>query len=98
MVSDESNIISGLLVGLNALDISIDLRSEVNNLDLPVTNLYHKKNYLKVKKEMKCFLIRFKVRSIDYSDYLRERIISDEEIVQENENSIKYPTKFFYFK
>ena len=47
---------------------------------------------------MKCFLIRFKVRSIDYSDYLRERIISDEEIVQENENSIKYPTKFFYFK
>jgi len=36
LVSDESNIISGLLVGLNSLDISIDLRSEVNNLDLPV--------------------------------------------------------------
>ena len=37
MVSDESNIVSGLLVGLNALDVSIDLRSEVNNLDLPVS-------------------------------------------------------------
>lgn len=36
LVSDESSIISGLLVGLNALDISIDLKSDANNLDQPV--------------------------------------------------------------
>lgn len=36
LVSEESNIIAGLLVGLNALDISIDLKSDAVNLDFPV--------------------------------------------------------------
>jgi hypothetical protein len=36
MISDESAIIGGILVGLNALDISIDLKTDAFNLDLPV--------------------------------------------------------------
>ena len=36
MCSDESSIISGLLVGLNAFDISIDLKTELAELDAPM--------------------------------------------------------------
>lgn len=38
-MSDEAAMISGILVGLNALDIAVDLRSELGNLDLPLRSV-----------------------------------------------------------
>ena len=41
LISDESStLISGLLVGLNAFDLTIDLKSELNAFDSPVILKY----------------------------------------------------------
>jgi hypothetical protein len=37
MLSEEASIIAGLLVGLNSFDVSIDLKSELSDIDQPVT-------------------------------------------------------------
>ena len=36
MVSEEAIIISGLLVGLNSFDVTIDLKSDLHDFDSPV--------------------------------------------------------------
>ena len=36
MLSEEASIIAGLLVGLNSFDVSIDLKSELGDIDQPV--------------------------------------------------------------
>lgn len=36
LLSEEANVISGLLIGLNGLDFSIDLKSIIVTLDLPI--------------------------------------------------------------
>lgn len=46
LVSDEANIIVGLLIGLNALDFSIDLKAILEILDLPL-HLINYSNYLR---------------------------------------------------
>jgi len=42
MLSEEASIIAGLLVGLNSFDVSIDLKSELSDIDQPVKEIYSK--------------------------------------------------------
>ena len=39
MLSEEASIIAGLLVGLNSFDVSIDLKSELSDIDQPVKEI-----------------------------------------------------------
>ena len=39
LISEEASIIAGLLVGLNAFDVTIDIKSELNEFDLPLKPL-----------------------------------------------------------
>ena len=48
LLSEESNMIAGLLIGLSALDFSIDMKSELDVLDEPLQLLKYS-NYLREK-------------------------------------------------
>ena len=48
LLSEESNMIAGLLIGLSALDISLDMKSQLDTLDAPLQLLNYSK-YLREK-------------------------------------------------
>jgi hypothetical protein len=73
LASDEAVIISGLLVGLNSFDVTIDLKSDLHDFDSPVILALLKK----IMKEIKFIIFFFKykkLKTLNYNLYLRERI------------------------